>query len=99
MVGRKQVVSCQFLPNLVGLAMSTMNISLPETLKAFVDEQVAGRGYSTSSEYLRDLIRREKDRQHLRDLLQEGEASPLSGESDEDYFKNLRAEIRAGKVA
>jgi len=30
--------------------MSTMNISLPETLKSFVDEQVASRGFGTSSE-------------------------------------------------
>ncbi len=37
--------------------MSTMNISLPETLKAFVDDQIAERGYGTSSEYVRVLIR------------------------------------------
>ena len=30
--------------------MSTMNISLPDSLKSFVDEQVASRGYGTSSE-------------------------------------------------
>lgn len=36
--------------------MSTMNISLPETLKSFVDEQVSKRGYGTSSEYVRELI-------------------------------------------
>lgn len=47
---------CQFLPN--GAAgMSTMNISLPDTLKSFVDEQVNQRGYGTSSEYVRELIR------------------------------------------
>jgi len=39
--------------------MSTMNISLPETLKAFVDEQVSRRGYGTSSEYVRELIRKD----------------------------------------
>jgi putative addiction module CopG family antidote len=38
--------------------MSTMNISLPDSLKAFVDEQVSQRGYGTSSEYVRELIRR-----------------------------------------
>ena len=38
--------------------MTTMNISLPETWKSFVDEQVSGRGYGTSSEYVRDLIRK-----------------------------------------
>ena len=46
--------------------MSTMNISLPESLKAFVDEQVARRGYGTSSEYVRELIRKDQDRVRLR---------------------------------
>lgn len=40
--------------------MSTMNISLPEALKAFVDRQVSERGYSTSSEYVRELIRKDQ---------------------------------------
>lgn len=34
--------------------MSTMNISLPESLKSIVDEQVSQGGYGTSSEYLRE---------------------------------------------
>jgi antitoxin ParD1/3/4 len=34
-------------------SMSTMNISLPESLKSFVDEQVTTRGFGTSSEYVR----------------------------------------------
>jgi antitoxin ParD1/3/4 len=33
--------------------MNTMNISLPNMLKAFVDEQVSQHGYGTSSEYVR----------------------------------------------
>ena len=37
--------------------MSTMNISLPDTLKSFVDDQVAQRGYGTSSEYVRELTK------------------------------------------
>ena len=45
--------------------MSTMNISLPDSLKSFVDEQVTQRGYGTSSEYVRDLIRKDHDRAHL----------------------------------
>ena len=49
--------SCHFLPNWLARAMSTMNISLPDTLKSFVDEQVGQRGYGTSSEYVRELIR------------------------------------------
>lgn len=45
--------------------MSTMNISLPETMKSLVDEQVVGRGFGTSSECVRELIRRNQDRQHV----------------------------------
>jgi len=55
--------------------MSKMNISLPDSLKAFVDEQVTQRGYGTSSEYVRELIRKDADRLHLRGLLLEGAAS------------------------
>ncbi|MBB3298818.1 type II toxin-antitoxin system ParD family antitoxin [Rhizobium anhuiense] len=70
--------------------MSTMNISLPENLKQFVDKQVAGRGYGTSSEYVRELIRRDKDRQHLRDLLLEGASSETTEPVDAAYFDSLR---------
>jgi antitoxin ParD1/3/4 len=69
--------------------MATMNISLPDDLKSFVDEQVAGR-YSTSSEYVRELIRREQDLQTLRNKLLEGEASPLEGPADDAWFEELR---------
>jgi antitoxin ParD1/3/4 len=70
-----------------------MNISLPDSLKGFVDEQVAERGYSTSSEYLRELIRKDQDRQHLRKLLLEGAASPVAGPADDAYFDRLRKRI------
>jgi len=67
-----------------------MNISLPQALKSFVDEQVSTRGYGTSSEYVRDLIRKDQDREKLRALLLEGANSPLTGEADEAYFDGLR---------
>jgi antitoxin ParD1/3/4 len=79
--------------------MSTMNISLPETLKAFVDEQVAARGYATSSEYLRELIRKDQDRQHLRALLLEGGASAAAAPVDAAYFEGLRERVRRRKSA
>lgn len=75
--------------------MGTMNISLPDGMKAFVDEQVTRRGYGTSSEYVRDLIRREQDRQHLRNLILEGGESPRTGEADATYFSGLRARTTA----
>lgn len=77
--------------------MSTMNISLPEALKAFVDEQVNGKGYSTSSEYVRELIRRERDKEHLRQLLLEGAASPQTQVADAGYFDGLRARVHGGE--
>jgi len=71
-----------------------MNISLPDTLRSFVDEQVSTRGYGTSSEYVRELIRRDQDRQHLRELLLEGAASAPTAPVDAGYFEGLRERVR-----
>jgi antitoxin ParD1/3/4 len=70
--------------------MSTMNISLPDALKSFVDAQVTTRGFGTSSEYVRELIRKDQDVQRLRALILDGAASPIVGEADEAYFDGLR---------
>lgn len=74
--------------------MSTMNISLPDHLKSFVDEQVAGRGYGTSSEYIRELIRRDQDRLALRRLLLDGASSAPTEPVDAEYFTSLRDRVR-----
>jgi antitoxin ParD1/3/4 len=71
-----------------------MNISIPDMLKLFVDEQVDERGYGSSSEYVRELIRKEQDRTRLRKLLLEGAASPPETKVDASYFEGLRARIR-----
>ena len=78
--------------------MSTMNISLPESLKSFVDEQVTRRGYATSSEYVRELIRIDQDRQRLRDLLLEGAGSSATTAADEAFFNGLRDQVRPANV-
>lgn len=74
-----------------------MNISLPDSMKEFVEQQAAEKGYSTSSEYVRDLIRRDQDRQQLRDLLMEGARSAPAGPAGASYFAGLRASIRSGE--
>ena len=74
--------------------MSTMNISLPDSLKRHVDAQVEAGGYSSSSEYVRELIRKDRERQQLRTLLLDGAASPADGPADDGYFDALRQ--RAG---
>ncbi len=77
--------------------MSTMNISLPEGLKEFVDEQVGARGFGTSSEYVRELIRKDQDRQHLRGLLIAGAQSAPTSSVDASYFESLRKRINGKK--
>jgi antitoxin ParD1/3/4 len=78
--------------------MGTMNISLPESLKDFVDEQVVDRGYGTSSEYVRALIRADQERQSLRKLLLEGAVSPTVATIDEAYVRGLRKRARQAKA-
>ena len=81
--------------------MSTMNISLPERLKAFVDERVSTDGYSTSSEYVRELIRADQVRRAERELalllregLESGEGSPVN----RSYWAVKRRRIARGRA-
>jgi antitoxin ParD1/3/4 len=74
--------------------MTTMNVSLPDALKTFVDDQVAQHGYGTSSAYIQELIRKDRDREALRRLLLDGAASPLAGPADATYCDTLRRSIR-----
>jgi antitoxin ParD1/3/4 len=73
--------------------MSTMNISLPDSLKSFVDVQVTHRGYGTSSEYVRELIRKDQQAQQLRALLLAGAGSPAQEEITPAYFEALRQKV------
>ena len=78
--------------------MSTMNISLPDTLRDFVDKQVTTGGYGTSSEYLRELIRRDQERLQMRQLLLDGATAPRVGEADARYFAGLRERIASHRA-
>ena len=73
--------------------MTTMNISLPDVLKEFVDQQVSTAGYGTSSEYVRELIRRDQERTQLRNLLLESAQPKPTGLADADSFASLRSGI------
>lgn len=72
--------------------MTTMNISLPDEMRAFVDEQLKSGGYSTASEYVRKLIRdaqKQAAQERLEALLLEGlESEPI--EITPDFWKTLR---------
>ncbi len=69
--------------------MATMNISLPTPLKEFVDSRVADRGFGSSSDYVRDLIRKDRDLAALREVLLAGGSSPAGSPVDERYFQEL----------
>lgn len=78
--------------------MTTMNISLPENLKGFVDTQVQTGGYSTSSEYIRELIREDQKKkleQRLAVLLLEGMESGQPVAADAAYWNAKRQALEA----
>ncbi len=74
--------------------MTSMNISLPEELKQYVEAQTKA-GYSTPSEYVRDLIREDQKRraqQRLEQLLLDGLASGEPTVADEQFWAHLKSE-------
>ena len=74
--------------------MSTMNISLPDELKTYVDQRIRAEGFGSTSEYMRELIRRDRDRELLRQYLLDGVRSKPAGRMDETYFATLRKQVR-----
>jgi len=79
--------------------MSTMNISLPDALKEFVDRQVDERGFGSSSEYVRELIRWDQNRTQLKQLLLAGAESPVAGSLDDGWLEQLRDRARSKTTA
>lgn len=73
-----------------------MNISLPQSLKGFVDSRVKTGGYSSVSEYVRDLVREDQKRQtqeHLEALLLEATRSGPGRELSKADWETLRREL------
>jgi antitoxin ParD1/3/4 len=84
--------------------MTTLNISLPKTMKGFVESQTKEGGYSTASEYVRDLIRdaqkraaREKLEQMLLDGLNSGPAVAINDKFWADRRETLGRKLRNKK--
>lgn len=77
--------------------MATMNISLPDKMKQWVEEQVATGRYANASDLMRDLIRLEQDRvrglDELRALIDEGIASGISDRTVADIRRDVLAEL------
>jgi antitoxin ParD1/3/4 len=78
--------------------MAQMNISVPDGLKAWADARVAQGRYSSTSDYVRDLMRRDQDRAAsdvawVQAKLDEGTASEVLDEDPRDVIRALRVEL------
>ena len=75
--------------------MATMNVSLPDPMKEWVEDQVKTGHYSNASDYVRDLIRRDQEYQDKREtLIKALIAGENSGESErtiEDIWRDVKA--------
>jgi antitoxin ParD1/3/4 len=76
--------------------MQTMNISLPDPMKQYVEEQVSAGGYSSASEYVRELVRIDQ-KSKAKDLLEQTllaalkEGEPV--EATPEWWNSLRTEF------
>lgn len=79
--------------------MATMNVSLPDPMKAWVEAQAETGRYANASDYVRDLIRRDQDRLaklgNLQRRIDEGLASGVSGRSEEEIRQLGRERLAA----
>jgi len=77
---------------------TTMNISLTDPLKHFIDEEVRDGGFASTSDYMRDLIRqrqRQKSEDTLRSLIADGLASGPAVPVDAGWFDRMRERARS----
>jgi antitoxin ParD1/3/4 len=86
--------------------MPQVNLSLPPALKNWVDSKIAEGRYSSASDYVRDLVRRDQESamaetDWLRGLIAEGLASGIVDEEPEDVIENIiaRRKARTDKAA
>ena len=76
--------------------MTTLNISLPESMRAFIEQQIAQGGYSTASEYIRGLIRGDQKRtaeKRVEALLPEGLQSGEPVEISDQWWNQKKADL------
>ncbi len=80
--------------------MTTLNISLPEQMRTFIEEQTRSGGYSTASEYIRALVRNDQKRQARERLdalllegLESGDPIPMTPDAWDDVRREVRERI------
>lgn len=84
---------------LTSQAAGTMNIPLPDSGRVYFDQRVSQEGYGTSNEYVRKLIRRDKDHSQLCAMILKGLESAETWQADAAYFQGLRKRLEQRKKA
>lgn len=85
------------------MATSTLNISLPEPMRAFVEEKIHNGGYGTISEYVRELIRADQRRDQMafdrlvREAFESGDAEELTTADIDEARAVVKKRIAARK--
>ena len=75
--------------------MATLNISLPDAMREWIDAQVDAGGYANASDYIRDLVRHDqRERDTVRLALIEGEKSGRSKRSVTAIARNTKRQMR-----
>jgi antitoxin ParD1/3/4 len=76
--------------------MATMNISLPEPMRDWVQAQIQSGKYSSNSDYVRDLIRQDQERRGNLKRLQQAITEGLeSGVAEDFHLKDFLQEMKA----
>lgn len=79
--------------------MAQMNVSLPDALKVWAETRVAEGRYSSTSDYVRDLVRRDQEAeeklQRLRVMIEEGRNSGISDRTIDDIIADSRSKRSA----
>jgi len=76
--------------------MAVVNVSLPDQMKDYIEERLREGRFSSTSEYIRDLVREDQKRrsdERLEALLLEGLESGLPIDVDDDYIQRKRSEL------
>ena len=77
--------------------MATLNISMPDAMREWIDAQVAGGDYANASDYIRDLIRHDqRERDAIRLALIEGEASGRGTRSVSGIARQAKRRLKHG---
>ncbi len=86
--------------------MTSMNISVPESMKEFIEDEVSSGGYGTASEYVRELVRdakKQKEEERIEKLLlhaiESGPASPMTKKDWEGIKQRGLERIQKKKAA